>query len=153
MSWNEVEVPQVSAGDVLFTLTFRAKTNGTLSNNLTMNSAVTKAEAYNSNLDITDVNLEFTEQLGQEVVLMQNRPNPFTESTIISFVLPEDGPATLTVFDISGRLLTKVQGNFNAGTNNIELRSEDLEATGVLYYQLESGAYKATKKMILINNK
>jgi hypothetical protein len=118
-----------------------------------MNSVVTTAEAYNSNLEVTDLNLEFTEQLGKEVVLMQNRPNPFTESTIITFVLPEDGPATLTVYDISGRLLKKVNGNFNAGNNNIELRAEELESTGVLYYQLESGAYKATKKMILINNK
>jgi len=153
MSWNDVDVPQVSEGDVLFTLTLRARTNGTLSNNLSMNSVVTTAEAYNSNLEVTDLNLEFTEQLGKEVVLMQNRPNPFTETTTITFVLPEDGPATLTVYDISGRLLKKVNGNFNAGNNNIELRAEELESTGVLYYQLESGAYKATKKMILINNK
>ena len=152
MSWNDIKAPAVKEGDVLFTLTFRAKTNGQLADNMSINSTITSAEAYNNNLDITDLSLEFTEKLGSEIVLMQNRPNPFTESTIISFVLPEDGNATLTVFDISGKMLKKVNGNFVAGKNSIELRSEELQTTGVLYYQLESGSFRATKKMILLDN-
>ena len=152
MSWNDIKDPQVKEGDVLFTLTLRAKTNGQLSNTMNISSAITSAEAYDSNLEIADLSLEFTEKLGFETVLMQNRPNPFSASTIISFVLPEDGIATLTVFDISGKMLKKVSGNFVAGKNSIELRADELNSTGVLYYQLESGTFRATKKMILINN-
>jgi hypothetical protein len=151
MSWNEVNAPQVKDGDILFTMTFRAKTNGQLSNNLSIGSALTAAEAYTSDLEVTQVDLSFADDLGEGTVLMQNRPNPFSETTVISFMLPKDAPATLSVFDISGKLLKQITGNFNAGKNNIELRAEELNATGVLYYQLESGSYKSTKKMILIS--
>ena len=151
MSWNEVNAPQVKEGEVLFTMTFRAKTNGQLSNNLSIGSALTAAEAYTSDLEVTQVDLTFADDLGEGTVLMQNRPNPFSETTVISFMLPKDAPATLSVFDISGKLLKQVTGNFNAGKNNVELRAEELNATGVLYYQLESGSYKSTKKMILIS--
>ena len=115
MSWNDVDAPQLEDGEVLFTMTFRAKTNSKISENISINSALTNAEAYNSDLAITKINLEFIENDSREIVLNQNRPNPFSELTVISFVLPKDAPATLSVYDISGRLLKKVSGNYNAG--------------------------------------
>ncbi len=83
----------------------------------------------------------------------QNRPNPFSETTVISFTLPREANATLSVYDISGKLLKQIKRLFPAGSNNVEIRAEELDASGVLYYQLESGAFKSTKKMILIDNK
>lgn len=150
VSWNDIVSPEVDDNEVLFTLSLRAKTNGSLSNSIAINSSMTTAEAYTSDLSATDINLEFAEEISGGVVLMQNRPNPFSESTIVSFVLPQEAQTTLSVYDISGRLLKKVASIFPAGRNNIDISAEELNASGVLYYQLETGSFKSTKKMILI---
>lgn len=41
-------------------------------------------------------------------ILEPNYPNPFNPSTIFSFVSPVDGEATLTVFDLTGRVVSVV---------------------------------------------
>ncbi|NNF33030.1 MAG: T9SS type A sorting domain-containing protein, partial [Saprospiraceae bacterium] len=96
--------------------------------------------------------IELTIDGGEEATfsLDQNEPNPFDEVTVIGFRLPESGNATLTVYDVSGRVITNVRGNYAQGYNEIKLKKEDLNATGVLYYTLKSGDYNATKKMIII---
>ena len=83
--------------------------------------------------------------------LYQNRPNPFNDKTIISFVLPEDGFAKVTIFDISGRVLKLVEGDFVKGYNEVEINSNDVSASGVLYYKLESAENTATMKMIILD--
>jgi hypothetical protein len=48
--------------------------------------------------------------------LGQNRPNPCNSATVIPFTLPADGPVSLRIFDLSGRLVRNlVQGWQPAG--------------------------------------
>jgi len=58
--------------------------------------------------------------------------------------------AVLTVFDVTGKEVLKVNGTYNAGFNTITLTHKDLPGTGVMYYRLDSGEYSASKKMVLI---
>ncbi|MCB0622160.1 MAG: T9SS type A sorting domain-containing protein, partial [Saprospiraceae bacterium] len=76
----------------------------------------------------------------------QNVPNPFRSSTTIAFQLPEAGPATLTITDVSGKVVRVLEGEYSAGFHEVELR--DLNATGLLYYQLSTPSYTATRRMI-----
>ncbi|WP_236972050.1 T9SS type A sorting domain-containing protein, partial [Membranihabitans marinus] len=68
----------------------------------------------------------------------------------IGFNLPEASDATLSVYDVTGKVLKVVEGAYGKGYNEVKLNSSDLNATGVLYYQLDTKTYTATKKMIVI---
>ncbi len=82
--------------------------------------------------------------------LYQNFPNPFNPTTTISFTLNQKAKTKLRVYDLFGKLVRElINDELNAGDYNIEFSGRDLSA-GVYFYQLISGKYKATHKMILL---
>ena len=84
--------------------------------------------------------------------LFANRPNPFSDETVISFWLPKPGKAILTVTDVSGRVLKRIEENFAGGYHEIAIASTELDASGVLYYQLVTAHQMAARKMVLIRD-
>ena len=150
MSWNNANGTTVADGTVLFTLKLQSSVSGTLSNLMSMSSDVTVAEAYTTEaLDINAMNVVFRGAEEASFELYQNEPNPFTEVTVVGFSLPEAADYTLTVFDVTGKVVKVVTGSGQKGYNSETLDRKDI-ATGVMYYQLESNDYTATKKMIII---
>ncbi len=147
-SWNGA-----AADEVLFGLTFKATTSGQLSELLSLSSDYTAAEAYNTDNELLNVNIQFntTEIVTARFELYQNTPNPFAGETLIGFNLPEAGEATFKVLDVQGKVLKQVTNDYAKGYNQISLDARSLNATGVLYYQLESADNVATKKMIIID--
>ena len=149
---NPVEVKD---DEVLFTLEFRAIQNAeALSGLIEVNSESVNAASFLMNGASGDVNLQFfspTLTADATFELHQNRPNPFSSRTLVSFTLPEAGFAKMTLFDMSGKVLREVEGDFAKGYNEISLSSNDFSAKGVLYYQLESASNTATKKMIILD--
>ena len=88
--------------------------------------------------------------------LEQNYPNPFNPSTKISWQSPVSDWQTLKVYDLLGReVATLVDEYRDAGNYEVDFPSvETLHATslpsGVYFYQLKTGDYIETKKMILL---
>jgi hypothetical protein len=82
--------------------------------------------------------------------LYQNYPNPFNPSTKIEFSVPSAGIVKLKVFDFLGReISTPINERLNTGTYSFDFDGSGL-ASGVYLYQLSSGEYLQTRKMILI---
>lgn len=82
--------------------------------------------------------------------LYQNTPNPFNPLTVIRYNLAQSVFTTLTVFDASGRKIRNcIAGHQNAGMHRYTFTAENL-ASGVYYYQLVSGTFHQTGKMILL---
>jgi hypothetical protein len=82
--------------------------------------------------------------------LNQNYPNPFNPSTTISYALPSAGRTVLTVFDILGnRVASLVDGVQEAGMHSVQFEAQGL-ASGVYFYQLHSGAFSTTRKLLLL---
>ena len=69
--------------------------------------------------------------------LFQNQPNPFSQSTNISFQLPKDGEVRLKVTDVDGRVLMNLSHSINQVFTR--WKSDKREQTGLVYfyYQLE----------------
>ncbi len=146
-SWNNVTATKAG-----FSLTFKALNNVTLSNALTINSKYTAAEAYNADAEVLDVALAFNGQVAaNSFELYQNTPNPFKSETAIGFNLPEAGSATLTIYDLSGKVLKQFAGDYAKGYNEISINRNEVAGAGVLYYQLDTNNDSATKKMLLID--
>ncbi len=155
MSWFRPTA--TTANGHLFEFTFTATKAGMISEMISVNSAITKAEAYlepgDGDIDIHNVRIDFTtgvETAGTEFALYQNAPNPFSQETVIGFDLPEAQSATITVYDIQGKVVEQLKGDFAKGYNEVELRTEQLNGRGVMYYRLDAGQFTATKKMVII---
>ena len=150
-SWNDTKAVSADEDEVLFTINLVATSASSISNALAINSDITRAEAYTEELESMDVQLTIEGQVaGEGYALYQNMPNPFGSETTISFRTPVDGPVTLTIYDVNGKLVKKISDTFNKGTNSIMLNVEDLQAKGIFYYKMEAAGYSATKKMIVI---
>jgi hypothetical protein len=149
-SWNSKSSTSVENGNVLFSVRVKANANTELSEIATITSTKTEAVAFKGGSD-KGVTLNVGgKTVGTGFELYQNVPNPFAGNTAINFTMPEAGAATLKVFDIQGKVLYTVAGEYAKGGNVITLSKTDIAASGVLYYQLESNFGTATKKMIII---
>jgi hypothetical protein len=104
----------------------------------------------------TDVKEE--NQVPTETKLLQNFPNPFNPTTVISYHLAEQSNVRLKVYDLLGReVALLVNSNQPAGIYNLELDSKELRLTsGIYLYQLitdsnnKTGKNIITKKFILM---
>lgn len=149
ISWNKAGNEIINSEEPLFILKFKVNKASDIQNVISFNSSVLKSEAYNSDLEVMGVELNFR-LADNEFVLYQNTPNPFSEYTDINFVLPENTTGTLKINDLSGKVVMVKEGNFVKGLNTIRINKSDLKASGVLYYRLETEGNTATRKMILI---
>jgi hypothetical protein len=108
-------------------------------------------------LDYMNITTE-VEQIGNlmptEFRLEQNYPNPFNPSTKLSWQSPVSSWQTLKVYDILGNeVVTLVDEYRNAGSYEIDFQSTvgtHQLANGVYFYQLRTGVFIETKKMILL---
>jgi hypothetical protein len=151
-SWNSAKGIDVENNTILFSMTFVANTTVNTEELFTINSRYTESEAYNGT-DLFDVVLAFNgNEVGSIFELYQNIPNPFQDETMISFNLPQAGAVTLRIMDVSGRILKLIKlDDAVKGMNSVNLTREEFNATGVLYYQLESADNTATMKMIIVD--
>ena len=117
---------------------------------------------YNYRLKQIDFNGNFEYfNLSNEVIigtpttfsLKQNYPNPFNPSTKIEYAIPFDGKVSLTIFDMSGKEVSRlVNGTQTAGYYTVSFDGSNL-ASGVYYYRIEvSGQnnFVDTRKMLLV---
>jgi hypothetical protein len=89
--------------------------------------------------------------------LEQNYPNPFNPATTIEFALPNNSNVKIAVYDVLGRLVTRlVEGNFEAGYHKVQFNASTL-ASGIYFYRIEAtsnggqaGTFVNAKKLMLI---
>jgi hypothetical protein len=135
----------------LFSLEVRALRDGVaLSEVMSAGNSVTVAEAYGVE-GTKSVAVRFGGSVaGAGNALEQNRPNPFAGTTQIGFTLAEAGSATLTVTDVTGKVVWRTAGQFDAGRSQVDIAAGDLPSAGLLNYTLTAGDFTATRKMVVI---
>lgn len=138
-----------------FTVQFRAREAGRLSELLHLSGRITPAEAYKAEdlMHPMDVKLSFGSNgaVSAGFELLPCTPNPFREKTSIGFRLPTATTATLRIFDIAGHIVYTRTAEYTAGLHEINVGKSDLGSTGVYFYQLQTTNDSAVQKMILGN--
>lgn len=82
--------------------------------------------------------------------LQQNYPNPFNPSTTIDYGIKEKSNVKITVVNAIGEeIAVLVNEEKESGYHTVEFNAATLPS-GVYFYQLKSGDYVSTKKMILL---
>jgi hypothetical protein len=85
------------------------------------------------------------------ISLGDNYPNPFNPTTTIEFSVEAEGPATLVVYDMTGRVVaTLFDGVARAGfVNRLTFDARSL-TSGAYMYRLTSAGKVMTKRMLLV---
>ncbi|MBN1464633.1 T9SS type A sorting domain-containing protein [candidate division KSB1 bacterium] len=87
--------------------------------------------------------------------LEQNYPNPFNASTRITFQLPKACPASVDIYDVSGRFVRNLsQGMLDAGKHAAFWDGRDISgravASGIYYCRLQAPLLQKSIKMVLL---
>ncbi|MCK4352785.1 T9SS type A sorting domain-containing protein [candidate division WOR-3 bacterium] len=99
-----------------------------------------------------------------EVRLFQNKPNPFSQKTVISYsslVINDQLPMTnngqhavLCIYDLSGRLIRQFNHLTNRPFNQITWDGKDDKGNkvpaGIYFYRLQIDNFTSSKKMIIV---
>ena len=105
-------------------------------------------------MTLTDIE-ENVNELPTEFALEQNYPNPFNPSTKIKYEIPGQAQnnnlyVTLKIYDVLGcEVATLVNEAQPPGNYEVTFEANNL-SSGVYYYQLKSGSFTMTKKMMLL---
>ncbi|TKJ41085.1 hypothetical protein CEE37_05305 [candidate division LCP-89 bacterium B3_LCP] len=82
--------------------------------------------------------------------LNQNYPNPFNPTTVLSYKLQDASLVKLSVYDISGRLVTTlVNGWRDEGVHEVTFDGSGL-SSGIYVYRLSAEGLTASGKMVLV---
>jgi hypothetical protein len=59
--------------------------------------------------------------------------------------------AVITIYNAVGKVVRIIPVDGQRGNNMVTVKGAELQAGGILYYQLDAGRFTATRKMILMN--
>lgn len=141
---NTLSVVTESAENLEVTLKCRQTKDARLPEMVSLCTRRLQPEVYTGK-QTRALSLSFPEITGFE--LYQNRPNPFSEETVIPFNMEAAGEATLRIFDISGKLLLTRTAACGKGMNQFTVSGLP---QGVMYCEVAAGQHKSTRKMIKI---
>lgn len=106
------------------------------------------------------VTIFFTSVDGNEDMVLTggiryNYPNPFNPETNIVFALPEAGHVNLSIYNVQGRLISKLKdGYLEKGEHTVVWKGLDMAhralPTGVYFIRLESPGQSEQKKILLL---
>lgn len=115
-----------------------------------------EAGLYNVNLENVPLSISSSVDNPAAFTLSQNFPNPFNPSTTIHYYCAERQHVRLSVFSMSGQLVTKLVNEISdTGDHFVIWNGMDDEGhhagTGVYLYRIEAGGMSETKKMLLLD--
>ena len=92
--------------------------------------------------------------------LLQNFPNPFNPETWIPFKLNNEGNATIKIYDLNGTLVKRLSlGYIKPGCYLSQNKAAywggrnelgETVASGIYFYELSTGDFRAVKKMVIL---
>lgn len=97
----------------------------------------------------TNTGIENINEVVSNIVLYDNFPNPFSNTTKIKFLVTKSSDVKIVISDITGHeIKTLVNKTMKPGSYEYSFDCSSLPA-GTYFYNIKAGNYSETKKMIL----
>lgn len=87
----------------------------------------------------------------ESLIISQNNPNPFSESTQVTIALQESSVVNINVTDVQGKVVSSSTTRMDEGEHIIKISSKDLGSTGIYYLTVQTNNDNKTIKMVLID--
>ena len=130
-------------------VTVKAKKMVRLSQLLFLKDDFTEGVAYNAVGQGKSLKLQFT-PTANELTVLPNYPNPFSDETILPFILPKDEFVQIKVYDLAGKLVKEVYQSFTKGYNEVKLNISTPSVNGILICHFMTTNKTIERKMILM---
>ncbi len=118
---------------------------------ITVGSTTTNGGGHNiylARLTPESVGIEKNVFANSETVFLENYPNPFNKSTVISYRLNSAGQVNISVFDMYGQMVGELKNAFqSSGYFEVEFDAKNC-GTGIYYCVLSVGDEILTRKLI-----
>jgi hypothetical protein len=148
LAWANTQAINAEQG-IILNIKLKTTKSAKLSEILSLQDNVTEGLAYDVQGNGAPLQLKFIPQVSK-VTLLPSSPNPFKDETTISFIMPEEGTATLSVFDMSGRLVHQRNNQVYArGLNAVKLAITDPSVTGLLICRLTTATQTLEQKLVI----
>jgi len=110
-------------------------------------NSVISAEVYRLSLNDSPLSTEtFQNNIKFQ---LKNYPNPFNQTTTISFSMPISGNVSLKIFNVLGQEIDElINENLAIGSYSFQWNAEK-QSSGVYFYKLITDSYSEKKKMVL----
>lgn len=164
--WNWIELPaDINVADGQFYLAILETTNAsaigldTASNGYSYQRLTTAWEPVTTGEIMLRAIVEYTTANDDNVIPAltldaSNYPNPFNPTTTIAFSVPNNGPATLKVYNLKGQVVrtlvneVREAGKYTVVWNGMDDNGNNV-SSGLYFYRLSSGNDTVTRKMLL----
>ncbi len=151
LSWSDSNVYSIDE-EVLFTILVKTKKETYTSELFQLDNMELNAELYLEQKAIPlDINFKSKDKQSKSFFVYQNAPNPWNDMTTVKYYSEINQNIEFSVYDINGKLVYKQIRDANAGVNNIDLFRHEINASGILYYELSTVDQKIIKKMVLLD--
>ncbi len=153
VAWGESRYETiVSDGDGAVPITFAANDTSTVIMTAVADGAVAGRAVMQPSITADADDNDLTPH---QFALRQNYPNPFNPSTTISFTLTRRQQVTLEIYDILGRVVTRlIDGVQESGEHQIEWNGTDRDgnniASGIYLYRIISKEGTSCRKMTMV---
>ena len=143
----------IEKDEIILELPVQVLKEGILSERLFLNSRITVAEGYQRGIAFP-MELEFSnglEELSQQPRLYPAFPNPFFESSVIAFWIPNMERVRITVFQATGQKIVEMEEILERGEHQFKLNKMMLNNDGVYFYKIETDTWSARGSLVLVS--
>ena len=150
-SWFDLAPFDVQEAD-LFRLRFTALQDGRLSDLLRLDRTAMPALGYAGSGMAREVEWHFSAATdeSEQPLLLPVRPNPFRDQLELQFLLPAPMPVSLTITDLSGKVVWQWRGEQAAGHHRIALNGDELPDAGIYFCRMEAGEVSNVQRLVRI---
>jgi hypothetical protein len=135
---------------IKFNSQFRVRVRDNQSQWSMWSNIISRSFSENTLTSVNDTAAKINNEKNLNYTLEQNYPNPFNPSTTIRYQIPGQGLVTLKVYDELGREIETLINQYQSkGSHEISFNATKI-SSGIYYYQLKTGNFVLTKKMILL---
>lgn len=112
----------------------------------------------NSGEDVSDGDFELYDPLASvsepdipaHLIIASVKPNPVAERAIVRFGIPSDGKVSITLYDVSGRVVaTLADGLYTAGYHSVSLSAGAGLRSGIYFVSLQMGSETSSRKIVI----
>lgn len=153
--WSPALTMLSEDGSDSFTIRFKALSDGNLSEMIQFDSQITPAMAFDEAGNASGISLDIRKNDNNQITCIclgleepVFAPNPWTTSTSLTFDLPENGNTTIRVTDMAGKTVYSQISRLAKGWHTIQFHQDDIKENGVYLFEISSGAFKKTGKMV-----
>lgn len=144
-AWQELaQIPALDTTDAFYEHRLLPEEEGTLYFRLLQRDDAGKVKQTSM------TKLVYYPESNGKIFVAQNLPNPFADSTIIEYHLPEAAPVSFEFYNTAFELVNRVElPAAGKGRNELIFYAGTL-TPGVYFYRFSSGRYVEVKKMVIL---